>query len=105
MKLSIKIVFYTLRTNSRKAMLLFRIFLFPSKNTESPTNRGSVYVRHVKEKHQYVYLFRGKFTLSIAFSPDMKYLVSGAMDGIISIFDLESKKVRHINPEGKMGGV
>lgn len=32
----------------------------------------------------------------------MKYLVSGAMDGIITIFDLESKKVKYSIEEHAM---
>ena len=41
-------------------------------------------------KHTILHL-RGKFTLSLAFSPDGKYLASGAIDGIISVFDMETK--------------
>ena len=37
---------------------------------------------------------RGKFTLSIAYSPDGKYIASGAIDGIINIFEMPSGKVR-----------
>ena len=36
---------------------------------------------------------RGKFTLSIAYSPDGKYIASGAIDGIINIFEMPSGKV------------
>ena len=32
----------------------------------------------------------------------MKYMVSGAMDGIISIFDLETKKLKHSIEEHAM---
>ena len=38
---------------------------------------------------------RGKFTLSVAFSPDGKYLAAGAVDGIISIFEVEAAKLIH----------
>ncbi|KAI2648551.1 WD repeat-containing protein 61 [Labeo rohita] len=38
---------------------------------------------------------RGKFILSIAYSPDGKYLASGAIDGIINIFDIATGKLLH----------
>ncbi|KAH9368425.1 hypothetical protein HPB48_012645 [Haemaphysalis longicornis] len=37
----------------------------------------------------------GKFTLSIAFSPDGKYIASGAIDGIINVFDISTGKLVH----------
>ena len=46
--------------------------------------------------------FRGKFILSLAFSPDGQYLASGAIDGIINIFDMETKKVKHSLEEHAM---
>ena len=58
-------------------------------------------------KHTILHL-RGKFTLSLAFSPDGKYLASGAIDGIISVFDMETKggyeKLNQILWEGGGGG-
>ena len=40
---------------------------------------------------------RGKFTLSLAYSPNGKYLASGAVDGIIVLFDvgLGARKALH----------
>lgn len=40
-------------------------------------------------------LFSGKFTLSIAYSPDGKYIACGALDGIINVFDVLSGKLTH----------
>ena len=37
----------------------------------------------------------GKFTLSLAYSADGKYLASGAIDGIIAVFDMEQRKLLH----------
>ena len=42
---------------------------------------------------------RGKFTLSIAYSPDGKYIASGAIDGIINIFEMPSGKVVKVRRE------
>ncbi len=38
---------------------------------------------------------KGKFTLSLAYSVDGKYLASGAIDGIIAVFDMGSRKLVH----------
>lgn len=32
---------------------------------------------------------RDKFVMSVAFSPDNKYLASGGLDGLVNIFDVE----------------
>ena len=40
-------------------------------------------------------LVAGKFTLSLAYSADGKYLASGAIDGIIAVFDMEQRKLLH----------
>ena len=41
------------------------------------------------------YYVAGKFTLSLAYSADGKYLASGAIDGIIAVFDMETRKLLH----------
>ncbi|KAM5329836.1 LOW QUALITY PROTEIN: WD repeat-containing protein SL1-17-like [Glossophaga mutica] len=46
-------------------------------------------------KKEYSLDMRGKFILSIAYSPDGKYLASGAINGIISIFDMATGKLLH----------
>lgn len=46
-------------------------------------------------KKEYSLDTRGKFILSIAYSPDGKYLASGAIDGIINIFDIATGKLLH----------
>ena len=38
---------------------------------------------------------KSKFTLSLAASKDGKYLATGAIDGIINVFDLLTKKLVH----------
>ena len=38
---------------------------------------------------------KGKFTLSLAYSGDGKYLASGAIDGIIAVFDMQTRKLLH----------
>uniref|UniRef100_A0A8C5NVX3 Superkiller complex protein 8 n=1 Tax=Jaculus jaculus TaxID=51337 RepID=A0A8C5NVX3_JACJA len=47
-------------------------------------------------KKEYSLDTRGKFILSIAHSPDGKYLASGAIDGIINIFDIATRKLLHM---------
>lgn len=36
-----------------------------------------------------------QFVLSVAFSPDGKSVACGSMDGLISVFDVETQKLRH----------
>ena len=38
---------------------------------------------------------KSKFTLSLAASSDGKYLATGAIDGIINVFELTSRKLVH----------
>jgi len=44
-----------------------------------------------KEEHELD--TKGKFTLSLAYSADGRYLASGAIDGIIAVFDMETRKL------------
>ena len=37
----------------------------------------------------------GKFVLSLAYSPDGKYIASGAIEGFINIFDITTGKLIH----------
>ncbi|KAK2495370.1 hypothetical protein MC885_016618 [Smutsia gigantea] len=60
------------------------------------THVGKVNIFGVESgKKEYSLDTRGKFILSIAYSPDGKYLASGAIDGIINIFDIATGKLLH----------
>ena len=49
----------------------------------------------LKGKQEHHLDSKSKFTLSLAASKDGKYLATGAIDGIINVFDLLTKKLVH----------
>lgn len=44
---------------------------------------------------------RDKFVMSVAFSPDNKYVASGGLDGLVNIFDVKVR--RFISPSCSHG--
>ncbi|CAB4056572.1 WDR61 [Lepeophtheirus salmonis] len=68
-----------------------------SETLISGANAGKVNIYCVEtgQNKQQLLDTRGKFILSIAYSPDGKYIASGATDGIINIFSMPTGKQIH----------
>lgn len=50
-------------------------------------------------KLEQIFDTRGKFTLSIAYSTDGHWIASGALDGIINIFDANTGEKKTLYPK------